>query len=137
MVRLNHVDADEEECGKLGFDISQPIELGSFEDYPVTAAERGYDYAGEDVDVASNSDSERRRRSIQTFTVKGGTVTESGIEEKGDDVEILSSNEPQLEVEDYEIPAGSCAPPKEPDDVPSCGAEVTSQSPLIKVNAKS
>ncbi len=53
-------------------------------------------------------------------------LTESGIEEKGDDNEILSSNEPQLEVEDYEIPAGSCAPPKEPDDVPSCGGDTSS-----------
>jgi len=116
----NHVDTVEEECGKLGFDISQPIELGSFEYNPVTSS------GGGDIDTASNSESERRRRSIQTFTVKGGQVNESGIEEKGDDDETLSSNEPQLEVEDYEIPAGSCAPPKEPDDVPSCGGDTSS-----------
>eukprot|EP00984_Skeletonema_dohrnii_P005589 scaffold1970_cov78-Skeletonema_dohrnii-CCMP3373.AAC.3 len=124
----NLIEADEEECHKLGFDISQPIELGSFEYHPVTVSGREDDYGGGGAEETSSSDSERRRRSIQTFTVKGGNVKASGMEEKGGDAEILGSDEPGLEVEDYEIPAGSCAPPKEPDDVPSCGGDTSSSS---------
>eukprot|EP00984_Skeletonema_dohrnii_P006379 scaffold2282_cov77-Skeletonema_dohrnii-CCMP3373.AAC.3 len=124
----NLIEADEEECDKLGFDISQPIELGSFEYHPVTVSGREDDYGGGDVEETSSSDSDRRRRSIQTFTVKGGKVKESDMEEEGSDDDILGSDEPGLEVEDYEIPAGSCAPPKEPDDVPSCGGDTSSSS---------
>jgi len=127
----NLIEADdEEECDKLGFDISQPIELGSFEYHPVTVSGREDDYGGGDVEEtsSSDSDSDRRRRSIQTFAVKGGKVKASGMEETGGDADSLSSDEPDFEVEDYEIPAGSCAPPKEPDDVPSCGGDMSSSS---------
>ena len=55
-------------------------------------------------------------------------MKESDMEETGGDADSLSSDEPGLEVEDYEIPAGSCAPPKEPDDVPSCGGDTSSSS---------
>ncbi len=121
------IQADEEECEKFGFDISQPIELGSFEYHPVTVSGREDDYGGgDDVDETSTSEVDRRRRSVQTFVVKGGKVNESGTEEIGGDDDIPNNNEPELEVEDYEIPAGSCAPPKEPDDVPSCGGGATS-----------
>jgi len=113
----NRIEADEG-CDKLGFDTSRPVHLGSFEYHPVTAASgRKDDYGGGDGDEWSNSD--RRRRSIQTFTVEGGKVKGSGSEgEGGDDI---GSVEPELEIDDYEIPAGSCAPPKEPEGVPSCG----------------
>ncbi|KAL7492623.1 hypothetical protein ACHAWT_003292 [Skeletonema menzelii] len=124
----SHAEADDEECDKLGFDISQPIELGSFEYHPVTGSGNGDDYGRGDVDETSTSKSDRRRRSVQTFAVKGGKVRDSGTEENGGDGDIPSINEPELEVEDYEIPAGSCVPPKEPDDVPSCGGDTTSSS---------
>ena len=115
----------EGECDKLGFDISQPIDLGSFEYHPVTGREDDYGEGG-DGDETSNSD--RPRRSIQTFTVKGGKMKESGMEEEKEGGDNVGSDEPELEVKDYEIPAGSCAPPKEPDDVPSCGGDTSSSS---------
>lgn len=118
------IEAEEEGCDKLGFDISRPIDLGSFEYHPATVSGREDDYGGGDGD--ETSDSVSRRRSIQTFTVKGGMVKESGSEEEGGD--DISTDEPELEVEDYEIPAGSCAPPKEPDDVPSCGGDMSTSS---------
>ena len=45
------VDEDEEdECGERGFDISRPIDLGSFEYQRITVTGREDDYGGSDND---------------------------------------------------------------------------------------
>ena len=116
----NHlIEGEDDGCDKLGFDMNQPIDLGSFEYHPVTVSGREDDYGGgEDSDESS-------RRSVQTFAVKGGKLNSDDVEE--DNGSETHSDEPDLEVE-YEIPAGSCAPPAEPDEIPSCGGDDTSSS---------
>ena len=122
----NHLmEGEDDDCDKLGFDMNQPIDLGSFEYKPVTVSGREDDYGG-----GEDSDDESSRRSVQTFIVKGGKLNRldsNDVEE--DNASESHRDEPDLEVEgEYEIPAGSCVPPKEPDEIPSCGGDDTSSS---------
>ena len=74
-------DEENEECTTRGFDIMQPIELGTIEYQRVTVSGREDDYGGyEDEEQGSQK---RRRRSTQTFAVRGGkwTPPSSGKEE--------------------------------------------------------
>ena len=133
----NMIDVEEKSgCVKLGFDINRPIDLGSFEYYPVRVSGREDDYGG---GAGSNekSKSDRRRRSIQTFAVKGGKVKELGEKEEKSDNRSTNLIAEELEGEE-EIPAGSCAPPKELDEIPSCGeAHSSAQSERQLVSAVS
>jgi len=72
----------DKECAALGFDLANPIDLGSFEYQRITVIGREDDYAGvsdEEEDVEEGKEEEQhhawpggRRRSVQTFTVNRG-----------------------------------------------------------------
>lgn len=119
----NHLmEGEDDGCDKLGFDMNQPIDLGSFEYLPVTVSGREDDYGKREEGDESS------RRSVQTFVVKGGKLNGLDSDDVEEDNESEThSDEPDLEV-DYEIPAGSCTPPKEPDEIPSCGGDTSSSS---------
>ena len=77
-------DEMEDECGVRGFDISKPIDLGSFEYQRITVTGREDDYGGSDGTEDENGENDpwsgrRRRRSIQTFAVNGGKWKPSSL----------------------------------------------------------
>ncbi|KAL9184948.1 hypothetical protein ACHAXT_002725 [Thalassiosira profunda] len=130
--------ADEDECGMRGFDIAKPIDLGSFEYHRITVTGREDDYGGgdEDEDVERWALQGGRRRSIQTFAVKGGKLKPSSLLEKetprGDDADgntqctlddLSCGAVPEEKEPEPEIEPGQCAPPKDEDSVPSCGED--------------
>lgn len=150
-----NTEAEEEEehdkCGERGFDLLRPIDLGYFEYQRITVTGREDDYGGSDDDEEEEGNdafSNGRRRSIQTFAVKGGTYKPSSLfdEDTAQDVsspgdeydsadprqcsEDSSScqappleEEPELEPE-YSLPEpGQCAPPKDDHSEPSCGGD--------------
>eukprot|EP00571_Detonula_confervacea_P011054 CAMPEP_0172305624 /NCGR_PEP_ID=MMETSP1058-20130122/6875_1 /TAXON_ID=83371 /ORGANISM="Detonula confervacea, Strain CCMP 353" /LENGTH=846 /DNA_ID=CAMNT_0013017279 /DNA_START=7 /DNA_END=2543 /DNA_ORIENTATION=+ len=144
----NEVEVDEaDECGVRGFDITQPIDLGSFEYQRITVTGREDDYGGSDDDddeEGNDAFAGGRRRSIQTFAVKGGTWKPSsllGDEDISIPVEAYDSADPRQCSEDSScgappleeepepeesLPAaGQCAPPKDEDSEPSCGGDDT------------
>lgn len=63
-------DGENEECTARGFDITRPIELGTIEYHRVTVSGREDDYGG--YEEEENAPQKRRRRSTQTFAVRGG-----------------------------------------------------------------
>mmetsp|Transcript_35457 Transcript_35457/g.57827 ORF Transcript_35457/g.57827 Transcript_35457/m.57827 type:complete len:452 (-) Transcript_35457:87-1442(-) len=108
-------DGMEEECGVRGFDISKPIDLGSFEYQRITVTGREDDYGGSSDDEDGENDpwSGRRRRSIQTFAVNGGKWKPSTLF-----VNDASEDSPK-EKEDY---AASADPTQCSADSMSCEA---------------
>ncbi|KAL7526044.1 hypothetical protein ACHAXR_003355 [Thalassiosira sp. AJA248-18] len=157
------VEEEEEDdgCGVRGFDISKPIDLGSFEYQRITVTGREDDYGGGDDDGIEDSSpfSGRRRRSIQTFAVKGGKQKPSLLfgndspEEEGEDdasdatlcsadsescgapptdkASLISEPEPEPDP----LPVGQCAPPKDEDSAPSCGADASSSASSSESNS--
>eukprot|EP00580_Thalassiosira_gravida_P021146 CAMPEP_0201675524 /NCGR_PEP_ID=MMETSP0494-20130426/39775_1 /ASSEMBLY_ACC=CAM_ASM_000839 /TAXON_ID=420259 /ORGANISM="Thalassiosira gravida, Strain GMp14c1" /LENGTH=810 /DNA_ID=CAMNT_0048158001 /DNA_START=193 /DNA_END=2622 /DNA_ORIENTATION=- len=145
---------DEDECGLRGFDLSNPIDLGLFEYQRITVTGREDDYGGDgDEDESGEKNdawSGRRRRSIQTFAVKGGNWKPTSLFGKNDasgespiemgedkntadptqcsgDSMSCGAPEPEEEKEDEMEPmpaSGQCAPPKDEDSLPSCGDDV-------------
>jgi hypothetical protein len=150
---------DDNECAVRGFDIAKPIDLGSFEYQriqPETGDVNGSEGLGEDEDEMKDEsfrDEIERRRSIQTFAVKGGRwkpsslLNDDSTDYKSEMIEEYDSRDPRqcsedsascealleeneldelvLE-EDESLPVGQCAPPKDVDSVPSCGADTSS-----------
>ena len=143
-------DDDVGGCASRGFDIAAPIELGSFEYRRITVTGREDDYGGggigDDGDGGKGPESDDpfpggRRRSIQTFAVKGGRYKPSSLLTDGgassdDDIEIKEEEEEEVEDEEENAPKimimgdddapgvlapGQCAPPKDEDSLPSCG----------------
>ena len=142
---------EEDECNIRGFDLNSPINLGTVEYQRVTVAGLEDDYGGSsssgddgEAEYVSDEHRRQRRRSIQTFAVKGGKLkpklsdeNESGREENGSCSDgSQSCGAPFEEEEDVDdvieeaLPAaGQCAPPKDEDSLPSCGGEdMSSQS---------
>ncbi|KAL7478565.1 hypothetical protein ACHAW6_004324 [Cyclotella cf. meneghiniana] len=112
---------EDEECKARGFDITRPIDLGSFEYQRVMVSGRNDDYGGSDEsnEASFRARNDRRRRSIQTFGVNGGTwkppsqidvetlketktTTSTGTEESQcsfDDLECSANQTSQKQVE--------------------------------------
>ena len=119
----HHNDDGDEECGVRGFDITKPIDLGTFEYQRITVTGREDDYGGgssnSDGDVeeeSGNSDpfsGGKRRRSIQTFAVKGGKwkpsslLEEEGISEDDDD-EVQQDEEEYDSLDARQCSDGTC-----------------------------
>jgi len=154
------VDVDADECAVRGFDIAKPIDLGSFEYkriLPETGDLNGSEGLGEDEDEKEDESFRNeieRRRSIQTFAVKGGRwkptslLNNDSTDDKSEMIEEYDSRDPrqcsedsesceasleenkhdELELEEDEsLPVGQCAPPKDVDSVPSCGVNTSSR----------
>lgn len=145
---------EEDSCSVRGFDISHPIDLGSFEYQRITVTGREDDYGGSDDDSDEEEEGGNdaflgeRRRSIQTFAVTGGVWKPFSL--IGDDAHNISnqvkeydSREPRkcsqesssceapplVKSEPESVPAaGQCAPPKDEDSEPSCGGDGTTSS---------
>ena len=154
----NYIDED---CGVRGFDISKPIDLGSFEYHRITVTGREDDYGSpimdddeeEEEEEGGHNDpfsNERRRRSIQTFGVKGGQwkptsllgndeALDTNVEKKMEDYDSQEArqcpdgstscyaaallDDDNEEEEEESLPVGQCAPPKDEDSEPSCGGD--------------
>ncbi|KAL3792818.1 hypothetical protein HJC23_002625 [Cyclotella cryptica] len=148
-------DVDNEECKLRGFDITRPIDLGNFE-YQRVLISGGNDDYGDIDDKSKVSDRTRnglRRRSIQTFRVKGGTWEPPSMDDKTledvrptrthetdesqcsfDDLECSANETPKKQVESEVDPiakalatqggGGECAPNYDDiDSFPSCGVD--------------
>mmetsp|Transcript_8049 Transcript_8049/g.12118 ORF Transcript_8049/g.12118 Transcript_8049/m.12118 type:complete len:209 (+) Transcript_8049:1-627(+) len=159
---------DEDECGLRGFDLSNPIDLGSFEYQRITVTGREDDYGGDGDDDESGDKNDawsgRRRRSIQTFAVKGGNWKATSLIGKNDasgespiemeeeedtadptqcsfDSMSCGAPEPEEEEEEDEMEsmpaAGQCAPPKDEDSLPSCGDDVAASAKVSSSSSSS
>jgi hypothetical protein len=137
-------EADEGLCAMRGFDVDAPIDLGSFEYRRITVTGREDDYGGgsgnEDGGDGTREEDDfslqgSRRRSIQTFAVKGGRwkpssllagddATSSAIEEEKENVSEMITIEDAPGV----LTPGQCSPPKDEDSLPSCGGDDTTAS---------
>ena len=129
-------DEQSEECAARGFDFSDPIDLGSFEYQRITVTGREDDYGGGDdedeEDIGLVVDASKRRRSVQTFAVKGGTWKPTSLLDNndaslgtGEKVEEDAPIIPEPE-EEEPLPFGQCAPPKDEESEPSCGGDPSS-----------
>ncbi|KAL7535176.1 hypothetical protein ACHAWF_005078 [Thalassiosira exigua] len=137
------VEEGEEECRARGFDVDRPVDLGTFEYRRITVTGREDDYGadGEEEDEVEDARG-GRRRSVQTFAVRGGTWTpssllggakppEDGSTDEAEDVADPARRGEEEEEEAEEPPAlaaGQCAPPADEDSEPSCGGDPTSSS---------
>eukprot|EP00585_Thalassiosira_rotula_P004608 CAMPEP_0196135906 /NCGR_PEP_ID=MMETSP0910-20130528/4386_1 /TAXON_ID=49265 /ORGANISM="Thalassiosira rotula, Strain GSO102" /LENGTH=843 /DNA_ID=CAMNT_0041396103 /DNA_START=11 /DNA_END=2542 /DNA_ORIENTATION=+ len=159
---------DEDECGLRGFDLSNPIDLGSFEYRRITVTGREDDYGGDGDDDESGDKNDawsgRRRRSIQTFAVKGGNWKATSLIGKNDasgespiemeeeedtadptqcsfDSMSCGAPEPEEEEEEDEMEsmpaAGQCAPPKDEDSLPSCGDDIAASAKVSSSSSSS
>ena len=87
-------DDEEESCSSLGFDVDRPIDLGTIEYERITVTGRGDDYgAGGDDEETQYSDQDiKRRRSIQTFVVKGGNKQTPLYKEAENEIKTIDSD---------------------------------------------
>ena len=125
-------EEDEESCSSLGFDVDRPIDLGTieYERITVTGREDDYGAVNEDDEATKNSYQRdiKRRRSIQTFVVKGGNKQTLFHEEDGseNESETLEGDKISFQMEgpaNDDLPPGSCAPPQDDEVEPSCGGD--------------
>ena len=161
--KKNDIDED---CGVRGFDVSEPIDLGSFEYHRITVTGREDDYGSPITDDDDDEEEEeggpndpfsngRRRRSIQTFGVKGGQwkptsllgndeTLDINVEKKMEDYDSQEArqcpdgstscdaaallDDDEEEEEEESLPVGQCAPPKDEDSEPSCGGDSDSDA---------
>jgi hypothetical protein len=135
-------DDDDDECAARGFDVDGSIDLGSFEYRRITVTGREDDYGGGDDDSINGDEKGGendtpfpggRRRSIQTFAVKGGRweppslLVDDGASSDDDiAIEVVEENTPMMIVD--AVAPGQCAPPKDEDSPPSCGGDATDNS---------
>lgn len=141
-------EEDDESCSSLGFDVNRPIDLGTIEYERITVTGRGDDYGAVDKDDEETKYSDqrgiKRRRSIQTFVVKGGNEQTPFYEKSESENESKTINSDRISfqtedpAEDDDLPPGSCAPPKDDEVEPSCGGDKPSgDSPRHIVEAVS
>ena len=150
-------EAEDGECAVRGFDIAKPIDLGSYEYQRIDESgdSDGVGEEGEGTADETLSNVLERRRSIQTFAVAGGRwkppsllINDSSEDNTEIDDEPYDSRDPRqcsedspscdasfeadenddMELDDESLPVGQCAPPKDVDSVPSCGADMTSST---------
>ncbi len=154
--KIHNEGEEHDECAVLGFDVAKPADLGSFEYQRINGLGEEQEEK-EHESILPNNMLEWRRRSIQTFTVKGGHRKPSSVlgndspsEDTTDiDDEYYDSRDPRqcpedssscvaslevnddddgIELENESMPVGQCAPPKDIDSLPSCGADATSST---------
>ena len=106
-------DDEDENCASRGFDISRPIDLGSLEYQRVTVTGKEDDYGGYEDEEESLR--KRRRRSVQTFGVKGGTWKPQTTLESPMLGPASHSEESQCTFDDLECDVNQKAPEKAAD----------------------
>ncbi|KAL3771284.1 hypothetical protein ACHAWO_005941 [Cyclotella atomus] len=102
-------DEDDEDCTTRGFDVTNPIDLGSLEYQRVTVSGREDDYGGYEGNEETTQ--KRRMRSTQTFAVNGGTwKLQTGLEEETSESPMNTDPEQQCSFDDLECNAKQAAP---------------------------
>jgi hypothetical protein len=100
-------DTEDEDCVTRGFDVTNPIDLGSLEYQRVTVSGQ------EDDDEGAKM---RRKRSVQTFAVKGGTwKPQTGSDEALETPETSVAETSQCSFDDLECNAKQLQP-QQPDN---------------------